>query len=82
MAQNVLNHRLWDVSAIEQRMEEDIRTRHPMLPANASQSLHRLQTERDRTNRIELHLLLDPGQQIQNVKRQEADFGVPNGLPT
>ncbi len=59
MAQNVFNHWLRHVRAVEQRVEEDIRTRLPMLLANASQSLHRLQTERDRTNRIELHLMLE-----------------------
>ena len=82
MAQNVLNHRLWNVSAIEQRMEEDIGTRFPLFPADASLGLHRLQAEGNWTNRIEPHLVLQLGQQIQNVKRQETDFGVPDGLPS
>jgi hypothetical protein len=81
MAQNVLNHRLWNVSTIEQRMEEDIRTRFSLIPAYASQGFHRLQTEGNWTNRIEPYLVLQLGQQSQNVKRQEADFGVPDGLP-
>lgn len=82
MAQNIFDHWLWDIRTIEERMDESIGTRFPLIPADPSQGFHHVQTGGDRTNKIKPRLMVDPGQQSQNVKRQDAYFGVPNGLPT